>query len=223
MTDLAENDLLTIRDGRDVSFTDLVSIDQMSLADIGLVLDVARGFRAHGTYKFAFNKGCSMVNAFFEASTRTMSSFDLSAKQLSMDTSNVGSASSSTKKGETYLDTAETLDAYNLKVIVIRAKESGVPEMLARHVNAAIINAGDGWQTALQRVKLRPATRQVPVIAFGSHVQADVLRAARAAGADHAWPRSKLMGDLPRIIAEAVQPPVPPQNRKQRRSNKKRR
>ncbi len=145
MTDLAEKDLLAIRDGRDTSFTDLVSIDQMSLADIGLVLDVARGFRAHGTTKFAFNKGCSMVNAFFEASTRTMSSFDLSAKQLSMDTSNVGSASSSTKKGETYLDTAETLDAYNLKVIVIRAKESGVPEMLARHVNAAVINAGDGW------------------------------------------------------------------------------
>jgi CheY-like chemotaxis protein len=70
------------------------------------------------------------------------------------------------------------------------------------------LNAGDGWQSALQRIKLRPATRQVPVIAFGSHVEADVLRAARAAGADHAWPRSKLMGDLPQVIADAVQPPV---------------
>ena len=70
------------------------------------------------------------------------------------------------------------------------------------------LNAADGWQTALQRIKLRPATRQVPVVAFGSHVEVDILRAARAAGADHAWPRSKLMGDLPKVIADAVQPPV---------------
>ncbi len=86
-----------------------------------------------------------MVNAFFEPSTRTMSSFDLAAKQLSMDTSNVASVSSSTKKGETFLDTAETLDAYNLKVIIIRTAEAGVSEFLARHVRASVINAGDGW------------------------------------------------------------------------------
>ena len=86
-----------------------------------------------------------MVNAFFEPSTRTMASFDLSAKQLSMDTSNVGGSSSSTKKGESFLDTAQTLDAYNLKIIVVRAAQAGVPEMLSRHVRASIINAGDGW------------------------------------------------------------------------------
>ncbi|MBU6235099.1 MAG: aspartate carbamoyltransferase catalytic subunit [Alphaproteobacteria bacterium] len=145
MSDATEKDLIEIRAGRDVSFFDLHSAEQITAADLDIILDVARGFRKHGTYKFAFNKGCSMVNCFFEASTRTMSSFDLSAKQLSMDTSNVGSANSSTKKGESYLDTAETLDAYNLKVIVVRAKEAGVPEVLARHVNASIINAGDGW------------------------------------------------------------------------------
>ncbi len=144
MTDTAEKDLLDTRAGRDVSFFDLHSVDQLSQPDLDLIFGVARRFRAHETYKFSFNKGRSMVNAFFENSTRTMSSFDLSAKQLSMDTSNVGS-SSSTSKGESFLDTAETLDAYNLKIIVIRSKESGVPEMLARHVNASIINAGDGW------------------------------------------------------------------------------
>ncbi|MCB9986767.1 MAG: aspartate carbamoyltransferase catalytic subunit [Rhodospirillales bacterium] len=144
MTDRIEKDLLAARDGRDVSFFDLYSIDQLSQADIDLILDLARAFRAHETYKFAFNKGCSMVNAFFESSTRTMSSFDLSAKQLSMDTSNVGS-SSSTNKGESFLDTVETLDSYNLKVIVVRTKESGVAQVLARHVGASIINAGDGW------------------------------------------------------------------------------
>lgn len=145
MTDKTEKALLDARAGRDLGFFDLHSVDQISLPDLEAIYDVARAFRAQQTYKFSFNKGCSMVNCFFEASTRTMSSFDLSAKQLSMDTSNVGSASSSTKKGETYLDTAETLDAYNLKVIVVRSKESGVPEMLSRHVAASIINAGDGW------------------------------------------------------------------------------
>jgi aspartate carbamoyltransferase catalytic subunit len=144
MTSPQEKDLLKARDGRDVSFFDLYSADQITTADLGLILDVARAFRVHKTYKFPFNKDGSMVNAFFENSTRTMSSFDLSAKQLSMDTSNVGS-SSSTQKGESYLDTALTLDAYNLKVLVIRCKESGVPEVLARHVNASVINAGDGW------------------------------------------------------------------------------
>lgn len=145
MSDTVEKALTDTRAGRDLSFFDLHSADQITEADLEAIFDVARAFRAHETYKFSFNKGRSMVNCFFEASTRTMSSFDLSAKQLSMDTSNVGSANSSTKKGESYLDTAETLDAYNLKVIVVRAKEAGVPEMLARHVNASIINAGDGW------------------------------------------------------------------------------
>lgn len=144
MTAQPEKDLLNARNGRDLGFFDLHSIDQVSLDDFALILDVARAFRAHKTYKFPFNKDCSMVNAFFENSTRTMSSFDLSGKQLSMDTSNVGS-SSSTSKGESYLDTALTLSAYNLKVLIIRCKESGVPEFLSRHVNASIINAGDGW------------------------------------------------------------------------------
>lgn len=139
-----EKDLLDARAGRDAGFFDLHSIEQLSDADLDLIFDIARRFRHYKTHKFPFNQGCSLVNAFFESSTRTLASFDLSAKNLSMDTSSVGSASS-VKKGESYLDTAETLDAYNLKVIVVRAAESGVPEMLARHVRAAIVNAGDGW------------------------------------------------------------------------------
>lgn len=139
-----EKDLLDARAGRDASFFDLHSVEQLSDADIGLIFDLARRFRHYKTHKFPFNQGSSLVNAFFESSTRTLASFDLSAKNLSMDTSNVGSASS-VKKGESYLDTAETLDSYNLKIIVVRAAESGVPEMLTRHVRAAIVNAGDGW------------------------------------------------------------------------------
>lgn len=139
-----EQDLIETRAGRDVGFFDLVSIDQISPVDLELILSVARKFRQHETYKFSFNKGMSLVNAFFENSTRTMSSFDLSAKQLSMDTTSVGAASSAAK-GESYLDTAETLDSYNLKIIVIRSREAGLSEMLARHVRASVVNAGDGW------------------------------------------------------------------------------
>src|SRR3989344_3435382 len=140
----AEKDMQGYRKGRDLSFFDLVSIDQVTLDDLKLIYDVARRFREYKTYKFSFNKGLSQINAFFEPSTRTSSSFDLAAKQLSMDTSSV-SGSSSLEKGESYLDTVETIDAYNVKTIVIRSKESGVPEMAARHTQASIINAGDGW------------------------------------------------------------------------------
>lgn len=139
-----EQDLIDARAGRDVGFFDLHSIDQANDDDLSLIFDLARKFRHYQTYKFSLNKGCSMVHAFFEPSTRTLASFDLAGKNLSMDTSSVGSASS-VKKGESYLDTAETLDAYNLKAIVVRSAESGVPEFLSRHVRASVISAGDGW------------------------------------------------------------------------------
>jgi aspartate carbamoyltransferase catalytic subunit len=140
----ADQDLLEVRDGRDLSFFDLVSISQVTAEDLGLLYDIARRFRDYKTYKFSFNKGYSQINAFFEASTRTSSSFDLAAKQLSMDTASL-SSNSSLGKGESYLDTVQTIDAYNIKVMVIRSKESGVPEVAARHVRASVINAGDGW------------------------------------------------------------------------------
>jgi len=140
----AEKDLNAIRKGRDLSFFDLVSIDQVTPDDLGLLYDVARRFREYKTYKFSFNKGSSQVNAFFEPSTRTSSSFDLAAKQLSMDTAGV-SSNSSVEKGESYLDTVQTIDSYNVKTIVIRSKESGVPEVASLYTQASIINAGDGW------------------------------------------------------------------------------
>jgi aspartate carbamoyltransferase catalytic subunit len=140
----AEEDLYLVRAGRDLSFFDLVSIDQVSTGDLTLLFDVARRFRDYKTYKFSFNKGLSQVNAFFESSTRTSSSFDLAAKQLSMDTASI-SSNSSLQKGESYLDTIQTIDAYNVRTIIIRSKESGVPEIAARHTSASIVNAGDGW------------------------------------------------------------------------------
>lgn len=140
-----ESELVRLRDGRDVSFFDLLSVDQLSLDDINLIFALAKKFKETKTAKLALCKGRAQVNLFFEPSTRTQASFDLAAKNLSMDTTNVGSTSSSTKKGESFLDTAETLGRYNVRVIIVRSAESGVPEMLSRHVPASIINAGDGW------------------------------------------------------------------------------
>lgn len=141
----AEEDLLSIRNGRDLSFFDLVSIDQVTLEDLAAIYDIARRFREYRTYKFSFNKGYSQINAFFEPSTRTQASFDLAAKQLSMDTTSVSSTSSSTKKGESFIDTVETVTAFGARTVVIRCVQAGAPEFVARHVAASIINAGDGW------------------------------------------------------------------------------
>ncbi len=139
-----EKDLIATRKKRDLSFFDLCSIDQITISDLNLIFEIARKFREYKTYKFSLNKGRSQINAFFESSTRTQASFDLSAKHLSMDTTSVG-GNSSIKKGESYLDTAQTLDAYNVATIVVRSSESGVSEMLAKHVAASVVNAGDGW------------------------------------------------------------------------------
>ncbi len=140
-----ESELVKVRNGRDVSFFDLYSIDQLSREDIALLFDLAKTFKKAKTAKLTLLKGKSQVNAFFEASTRTMSSFDLAAKHLGMDTTSVSGSNSSSKKGESFIDTVETLDAYNLSTIVIRCTQAGGPELASRHIGAAVINAGDGW------------------------------------------------------------------------------
>lgn len=144
MTTTPDQDLIATRAERDVSFFDLYSIDQLTLEDIDLIFELARKFREYKTHKFALNKGNTQINAFFEHSTRTLSSFDLSGKHLSMDTNNVGTTSS-VKKGESFVDTLQTLDSYNVKIIIVRSQEAGVTHMLSKHVGAALINAGDGW------------------------------------------------------------------------------
>ena len=97
MTITPEQDLLQTRNERDISILDLYSVDQLSLTDLGVIFEIARKFREYKTHKFPFNKGRSQINCFFENSTRTLASFDLAAKNLSMDTTSVGSSSSVNK------------------------------------------------------------------------------------------------------------------------------
>jgi aspartate carbamoyltransferase catalytic subunit len=89
-------------------------------------------------------KGLTQINLFFEPSTRTQTSFELAGKRLSADVVNMSVRSSAVKKGETLIDTAMTLNAMHPDVLVVRHQDSGAVALLARHVNCAVINAGDG-------------------------------------------------------------------------------
>jgi aspartate carbamoyltransferase catalytic subunit len=89
-------------------------------------------------------RGKTIINCFYEASTRTRTSFELAGKRLSADVVNIGGSSSSTSKGETLRDTVMTLDAMHADVLVLRHAASGAPHYVAAHARAAVVNAGDG-------------------------------------------------------------------------------
>ena len=126
----------------------LLSIDQLSPSQIELVLKTADSFREVGTRtikKVPILRGRTVCNLFFESSTRTRISFELAAKRLSADVINfTGDARSSLAKGESFKDTAQTLQAMGVDAIVVRHYSAGAPHRLSRWVEASVINAGDG-------------------------------------------------------------------------------
>ncbi len=126
---------------------DLLSIDQLSIADIELILDMAESFKEisnRDIKKVPTLRGKTVVNLFYEPSTRTRSSFEIAAKRLSADTFNLSSSNSSTIKGETLIDTGMNLQAMNPDVIILRHSSTGAPHMMAKAVSSGVINAGDG-------------------------------------------------------------------------------
>jgi aspartate carbamoyltransferase catalytic subunit len=126
---------------------DLLGIRQLSVADILKILDTAETFRdvsRREVKKVPTLRGKTVINLFFEASTRTRTSFELAAKRLSADAINISVSTSSVTKGETLLDTAKNLDAMQPDAIVIRHSSAGAPHLLARFSDAAVVNAGDG-------------------------------------------------------------------------------
>jgi aspartate carbamoyltransferase catalytic subunit len=125
----------------------LLSVTQLSPEDITRVLDTAESFREVGTRmikKVPALRGRTVVNLFYENSTRTRISFELAAKRLSADVINFSTSGSSVAKGESLKDTALTLQAMGADAIVIRHSSSGSPHALTRWVEASVINAGDG-------------------------------------------------------------------------------
>ncbi len=126
---------------------DLLGIRDLSAPEIDGILDTAENFREVNTReikKVPALRGKTIINLFFESSTRTRTSFELAAKRLSADAVNISVSSSSLSKGETLLDTAMNLDAMNPDCIVVRHGSAGVPHQLAKVSRAAIVNAGDG-------------------------------------------------------------------------------
>lgn len=125
----------------------LLGIDGLDEADIGLILDLAETYieqnRADDK-KRSLLRGRTIINLFFENSTRTRTSFELAGKRLGADVINMPVASASVKKGETLLDTALTLNAMHIDALVVRHPESGAVKLLSEAVNCAVINGGDG-------------------------------------------------------------------------------
>jgi aspartate carbamoyltransferase catalytic subunit len=125
----------------------LLSINDVSAQDVVRVLDTAESFREVGTRvikKVPALRGRTVVNLFYENSTRTRISFELAAKRLSADVINFSTSGSSVSKGESLKDTALTLQAMGADAIVIRHSSSGSPHTLTKWVKGSVLNAGDG-------------------------------------------------------------------------------
>ncbi len=126
---------------------DLLGIKELRKEEILLLLNTARAFKEvlqRDIKKVPTLRGRTVVNLFFEPSTRTRTSFELAAKRLSTDVINFSAPTSSLVKGESLLDTALTVQALGADIVVIRHGSAGVPHMLARGLRASVINAGDG-------------------------------------------------------------------------------
>jgi len=126
---------------------DLLDLRTLSAEEIRLILHTAESFREvslRPIKKVPALRGKTVVNLFFEPSTRTRTSFELAAKRLSADIVNITASSSSLAKGETILDTVKTLEALKVDIVVIRHAAAGVPHLIARRASASVVNAGDG-------------------------------------------------------------------------------
>ena len=125
----------------------LLQIEGMHPPQIGAMLDLAESYvllNRSGQTQRDLLRGRTLINLFFEDSTRTRTSFELAGKRLGADVLNMSVSTSSVNKGETLLDTAATLNAMNCDLLVVRHGQSGAPTLLAQKVDAAVINAGDG-------------------------------------------------------------------------------
>src|SRR6201988_125762 len=125
----------------------LLGIEHLTRDGIQAILDRARDFQPRGDHsyrKFDVLRGRMIVNLFFEASTRTRTSFEIAAKRLGADAISISASGSSVDKGESLVDTLNKLGAMHPDAIVMRHSASGAPHFLARHLPTLIINAGDG-------------------------------------------------------------------------------
>ncbi|RKY32232.1 MAG: aspartate carbamoyltransferase [Candidatus Omnitrophota bacterium] len=127
---------------------DLLGLEDLSKDELELILSTAESFKEVSTReikKVPALRGKTVLNLFYEPSTRTRVSFEVAAKRLSADVINIAAETSSVRKGETLIDTGRNLEALKADIIVVRHNASGAAAILARHVNISVVNAGDGW------------------------------------------------------------------------------
>lgn len=199
----------------------LLGMRGKSSDSIHAVLDQAEGFRSISRRKIKkvpTLRGRTVLNVFYEASTRTRVSFELAAKRLSADAVNISASGSSVKKGESLLDTAQTLDAMQADLVVMRHGMSGAPHFVARRVRAQVVNAGDGQhehptQALLDMMTMRQRFGKLEgleVAIIGDIAHSRVARSnilgLKAVGAQVrlAGPRTL----LPRALGDAYEVPV---------------
>jgi aspartate carbamoyltransferase catalytic subunit len=127
---------------------DILGLQDVSREEITLILDTADSLKeisSRSIKKVPTLRGKTVINLFYEPSTRTRTSFEIAAKRLSADAINISTTTSSIVKGETLIDTARTLESMSPDIIIIRHSASGAPHILARLLSQSIINAGDGF------------------------------------------------------------------------------
>jgi aspartate carbamoyltransferase catalytic subunit len=122
----------------------LLGIEDLTREEVQSILDRARDFQPRGLRKLDLLRGRMVVNLFFEASTRTRTSFEIAAKRLGADSISITAQASSVSKGESLVDTLNTLAAMRPDAIIMRHAASGAPHFLQRHLETPIVNAGDG-------------------------------------------------------------------------------
>lgn len=148
MTAATETDVSTVPVARRPSFDHLISIEDLDVDQLTAILDTAQRMlpiAQRDRKSVPTLRGKAVCNLFLEDSTRTRLSFDLAAKRLSAEVIQFSAAGSSVSKGESFKDTALTLDAMGVDCVVVRSGSSGAPLQLSRYLDVPILNAGDGW------------------------------------------------------------------------------
>ncbi len=142
---------------------DLIDIESLSTGELQFILDKAplfADFMRRKTKKAPILKGKHVLTLFYEPSTRTRSSFEIAAKRLSADVTNFTVSTSSVVKGESVIDTVETLLSMQVDYIIVRHSSSGIPSLIARHTPAMVVNAGDGHHAHPTQALLDAVTMQ---------------------------------------------------------------
>ena len=191
----------------------LIDLGEYTAEEVYEILDLAESFKEvndRPLKKLPTLRGRTIVNLFLEPSTRTRTSFEIAGKRLSADVINFSASSSSTKKGETLADTGKTLAAMNADLVVVRSAQEGAPRVLARHIDAHIVNGGDGkhmhpTQALLDAFTMRHHTRGFEGLRVG--IVGDIAH-SRVAGS--LVPLLSKLGASPIVIAPATLMPARP-------------